>query len=243
MVTRHSTLDTISNNLFTNIERLGTRDLLSYEQLSYDTILTSIQSNNTLPLSVNSLFDRLLSRHGLNLTSSLQILIELYIRWLTKNSNNFCIQLKKKLVGSFIYLSDLFPSSQQLSNLYDLCDEYFHTWFDKDDLMISLISYSLCKSDILFGQATKEYNELYIHLIERNYKLITKTHAYASCLFLLESHEVDLNLYDILLSLIKDDNLTQKIISISLERLLIVGQYDKNDIWRLYECSITIIRQ
>ncbi|CAF2935566.1 unnamed protein product [Rotaria sp. Silwood2] len=243
MVTRHSTLDTISNNLFTNIERLGTRDLLSYEQLSYDTILTSIQSNNTLPLSVNSLFDRLLSRHGLNLTSSLQILIELYIRWLTKNSNNFCIQLKKKLVGSFIYLSDLFPSSQQLSNLYDLCDEYFHTWFDKDDLMISLISYSLCKSDILFGQATKEYNELYIHLIERNYKLITKTHAYASCLFLLESHEVDLNLYDILLSLIKDDNLTQKIISISLERLLIVGQYGKNDIWRLYECSITIIRQ
>ncbi|CAF3263472.1 unnamed protein product [Rotaria sp. Silwood2] len=243
MVTRHSTLDTISNNLFTNIERLGTRDLLSYGQLSYDTILTSIQSNNTLPLSVNSLFDRLLSRHGLNLTSSLQILIELYIRWLTKNSNNFCIQLKKKLVGSFIYLSDLFPSSQQLSNLYDLCDEYFHTWFDKDDLMISLISYSLCKSDILFGQATKEYNELYIHLIERNYKLITKTHAYASCLFLLESHEVDLNLYDILLSLIKDDNLTQKIISISLERLLIVGQYGKNDIWRLYECSITIIRQ
>ncbi|CAF4621860.1 unnamed protein product, partial [Rotaria sp. Silwood2] len=40
-----------------------------------------------------------------------------------------------------------------------------------------------------------------------------------------------------------NDNLTQKIISISLERLLIVGQYGKNDIWRLYECSITIIRQ
>ncbi|CAF1469081.1 unnamed protein product [Rotaria sp. Silwood1] len=38
-----STLDTSSKNLFTNIERLGTRDLLSYEQLSYDTILTSIQ--------------------------------------------------------------------------------------------------------------------------------------------------------------------------------------------------------
>ncbi|CAF5051600.1 unnamed protein product [Rotaria sp. Silwood1] len=33
-----STLDTSSNNLFTNIERLGTRDLLSYGQLSYDTI-------------------------------------------------------------------------------------------------------------------------------------------------------------------------------------------------------------
>ncbi|CAF5179959.1 unnamed protein product, partial [Rotaria sp. Silwood1] len=50
---------------------------------------------------------------------------------------------------------------------------------------------------ILLGQTTKEYNELYIHLIERNYKLITKTHAYASCLFLLEIHEVDLNSYDI----------------------------------------------
>jgi len=51
--------------------------------------------------------------------------------------------------------------------------------------MISLISYNLCKSGILLGQTTKEYNQLYIHLIERNYKLITITHAYASCLFLL----------------------------------------------------------
>ncbi|CAF3389200.1 unnamed protein product [Rotaria sp. Silwood1] len=118
-------LHTSSNNLFTNIERLGTRDLLSYGQLSYDTILTSIQN----------------------------------------------------------------------------------------DLIISLISYNLCKSSILLEQRTKEYNELYINLIERNYKLITKTHAYASCLFLLESHEVDLNSYDILLSLIKDDNLTKKYIN------------------------------
>ncbi|CAF3660224.1 unnamed protein product [Rotaria sp. Silwood1] len=290
-----STLDTSSNNLFKNIERLGTQDLLSYGQLSYDTILTSIQSNNTLPLPVNSLFDRLFSRHGLDLTSSLQILIELYVRWLTTNSNNLCLQLKYELIRSFIYLSDLFTSSQQLSNLYDLCDEYFRTWFDEDDLMISLISYGLCKSGILLGQTTKEYNELYIRLIERNFKLISKTHAYASCLFLLESHEDDLNKllipiiiqeinndiqnntlkynldirlngfilsnlfyliennylnsYDILLSLIKDDildindNLTQKIISIGLERLLILGQYPKNDIWRLYKRSITIIRQ
>ncbi|CAF1549388.1 unnamed protein product [Rotaria sp. Silwood1] len=104
-----STLDTSSNNLFTNIERLGTRDLLSYGQLSYDTILTSIQSNNTLPLSVNV-----------------------------------------------------------------------------NDLIISSISYNLCKSSILLGQIAKEYNELYLRLIERNYKLIIKTHAYASCLFLLE---------------------------------------------------------
>ncbi|CAF1473311.1 unnamed protein product [Rotaria sp. Silwood1] len=140
------TLDTSSNNLFTNIERLGTRDLLSYGQLSNDTILTSIQSNNTLPLSVN---------------------VQLYI-------------------------------------------------------------YLICF--ILLEQRTKEYNELYINLIERNYKLITKTHAYTLCLFLLESHEVDLNSYDIGLSLIKDDNLTQKLISISLEKLLIVGQYPKNDI-------------
>ncbi|CAF1545939.1 unnamed protein product [Rotaria sp. Silwood1] len=74
-----STLDTSSNNLFTNIEQLGTRDLLSYGQLSYDTILTSIQSNNTLPLSVNSLVDRLFFHHGFVLTLSLQILIEIYV--------------------------------------------------------------------------------------------------------------------------------------------------------------------
>ncbi|CAF1427585.1 unnamed protein product [Rotaria sp. Silwood1] len=98
--------DTSSNNLFTNIERLGTRDLLSYGQISYDIILTSIQSNNTLPLSIN---------------------VQLYI-----------------------YLI------------------YF----------------------ILLEHTTKEYNELYIHLIERNYKLITKTHAYASCLFLLEKQTI-----------------------------------------------------
>ncbi|CAF1065722.1 unnamed protein product [Rotaria sp. Silwood1] len=110
-----SILDTNSNTLFTNIERLGTRDLLSYGQLSYDTILTSIQSNNTLPLSVN---------------------------------------------------------------------------FDEDALMISLISYNLCKSSILLEQRPKEYNELYINLIERNYKLIIKTHAYTSCLFLLEKQTI-----------------------------------------------------
>ncbi|CAF5086538.1 unnamed protein product, partial [Rotaria sp. Silwood1] len=75
---------------------------------------------------------------------------------------------------SFLYVSDSFPSSQHLSNLYDLCDEYFRTWFDEDDLMISFISYNLCKSSILIGQTTNEYNELYIHLIERNYKLIIK---------------------------------------------------------------------
>ncbi|CAF1566693.1 unnamed protein product [Rotaria sp. Silwood1] len=39
---------------------------------------------------------------------------------------------------------------------------------------------------------------------------------------------------------IQNDNLTQKIISISLERLLIIGQYPKNDIWCLYEIHARI---
>ncbi|CAF4828413.1 unnamed protein product, partial [Rotaria sp. Silwood1] len=167
-----STLETSSNNLFINLERLGTRDLLFYGQLSYDTILISIQSNNTLLMP--SLFDRLFSRHGLDLTSSLQILIELYVRWLTTNTNNLCLQLKYELIRSFIYLSDLFTSSQQLSNLYDLCDDYF-------------------RHPILLEPTTKKYNELFICLIERYIKLITKIHAYASYLVLLESHEDDLN--------------------------------------------------
>ncbi|CAF3663596.1 unnamed protein product [Rotaria sp. Silwood1] len=91
------------------------------------------------------LFDRLFSLHGLDLTSSLQILIELNVRY------------------SFMYLSYLFISSAQVLNLYD---EYFCTWFDEDDLMISLIIYGSRKSDILLGQTTKEYNELYTRLIE-----------------------------------------------------------------------------
>ncbi|CAF3113974.1 unnamed protein product, partial [Rotaria sp. Silwood2] len=35
-----STLETSLNNLFINLERLAIRDLLSYGQISYDTILT-----------------------------------------------------------------------------------------------------------------------------------------------------------------------------------------------------------
>ena len=290
-----STLEASSNDLFTNIERLGTHDLLSYGQLSFDTILTSIQSNNASPLPANSLFDRLFSRHGLDLTSSLQILIELYVRWLTTNPNNLCLQLKYELIRSFIYLSDLFTSSQQLTSLYDLCDDYSRTWFDEDDLIMSLVSYGLCKSGILLGQITKDSNELYQRLIERNLKYLTKPSAYASFLFLLESHEDDLNKflipllsqelnnelqhnnfknnldirlngfilanlfylcennygnsYEILGVLFKDDildindNLTQRIISIGLERLLLLGQFPKNDIWRLYKRSITTLRQ
>ncbi|CAF1277551.1 unnamed protein product [Adineta ricciae] len=290
-----STLEATSNDLLTNIERLGTHDLLSYEQLSYDTILASIQSNNAAPLPVNSLFDRLFSRQGLDLTSSLQILIEIYVRWLTTNSSNLCLQLKYELIRSFIYLSDLFTSSQQLTNLYDICEEYYRTWIEEDDLMMSLVSYGLCKSGILLGQTTKDANELYLRLIERSFKFLSKTHAYASCLFLLESHEDDLNKslipalnqeltndiqnnsfkinldirlnsfilanlfyliengqtnsYEILSSLLKDDvldvndNLTQHIISIGLERVLLLGQYPKNDIWRLYKRSMITLRQ
>ncbi|CAF5009552.1 unnamed protein product, partial [Rotaria sp. Silwood1] len=42
---------------------------------------------------------------------------------------------------------------------------------------------------ILLGQTTKKYNELYLRLIEHNFKL-TKIHAYASCLFLLEKQTI-----------------------------------------------------
>ncbi|CAF5002671.1 unnamed protein product, partial [Rotaria sp. Silwood1] len=55
-----STLDTSSKNLFTNIERLGTRDLLSYGQLSYDTILTSIQNDNLTQKILSISLERLL---------------------------------------------------------------------------------------------------------------------------------------------------------------------------------------
>ncbi|CAF4864163.1 unnamed protein product [Rotaria sp. Silwood1] len=55
-----STLDTSSKNLFTNIERLSTRDLLSYEQLSYDTILTSIQNDNLTQKILSISLERLL---------------------------------------------------------------------------------------------------------------------------------------------------------------------------------------
>lgn len=47
------TLGIDSHHLFTNVERIGSHDVLSYGQLSYDTILTSIQSNNASPLPVN----------------------------------------------------------------------------------------------------------------------------------------------------------------------------------------------
>ncbi|CAF4977401.1 unnamed protein product [Rotaria sp. Silwood1] len=55
-----SILDTSLNNLFTNIERLGTRDLLFYEQLSYDTILTSIQNDNLTQKILSISLERLL---------------------------------------------------------------------------------------------------------------------------------------------------------------------------------------
>ena len=52
-----SRLQTNTDNLFTNIERLGSFDSLSYGQLSYDTILTFIESNHPLSLPADvSLF-------------------------------------------------------------------------------------------------------------------------------------------------------------------------------------------
>ncbi|CAF1359416.1 unnamed protein product, partial [Rotaria sp. Silwood1] len=54
------THDTSSNNLFTNIERLSTCDLLSYGQLSYDTILTSIQNDNLTQKVISISLEKLL---------------------------------------------------------------------------------------------------------------------------------------------------------------------------------------
>ena len=255
--------------------------------------------NKTVPIFfvhlLQSLFDRLFSRDGLDLTSALQFLIELYANWLTNHSNNSCLQIKYELIRSFIYLSDLFTSSQQLSTLYELFNEYLRTWIDDDDILMPFINYGLCKSSILLGQNTKESYEFYLRLIERSFKFINKTTAYATCLFLLENHEDDFNkslintltqelnndiqnncfkinldirlngfilsnlfyliennytnLYDMFSLLFKDDlfdindHLTQQIISVGYERLLILGQYPKNDIWRLYKRSITLLRQ
>lgn len=48
-----STLGVSLHHLFNNIERVGSHDSVSYGQLSFDAILTSIQSNNASPLPVN----------------------------------------------------------------------------------------------------------------------------------------------------------------------------------------------
>lgn len=217
------------------------------------------------------------------------------MRWLTTNPNSVCLQLKYELIRSFVYLSDLFTSTQQLTNLYEICDDYLRSWPDEDDLMITLISHGLCKSGILLGHTNKEANELYQRLIERNFKFVSKTTAYASCLFLLESNEEDVtkslmtflhqeltsdisnsnlktnldirlnglvlsNLFfliennqqsslDMLTTMIKDDSfdgsdhLTAHMVSLGLERVLLLGQYPKNEVWRLYKRSITILRQ
>ena len=291
-----STIGVRSKRIFTNLERLVTNDFLSYGQLSYDIILTSIQSNNTSPLPANSLFGRL-SRHDLDINSPLQILIEIYVNWLTTNRNPLCLQLKFELIRSFIYLSDLFTSLEQLTNLYKQCNEHFRTWFEEDDLFMSLVSYGLCKSGILLEPMNKESNEIYSRLIERSWKYLSQTSGYSSCLFLLESHVDDINkilvtnliqelktdiqtkinplkfnldirvnglilanlFYLIENNLVNpneflplffdeecfdtNDYLTQDMISIGLERLLLLGQYPKGDIWKLYKRSITSLRQ
>lgn len=161
--------------------------------------------------------------------------------------------------------------------------------------MNSFVTYGLCKSGILLGELNKESNEFYQRSIERNLKFVCKNNAYASCLFLFESHEDDLNrslittimqelnidlqnnvlknnldirlnglilanlfyliengntnALDLVIMLCKEeffdhqDHLTQQMLSIGLERLLLLGQYPKNEIWRLYKRSINILRQ
>ncbi|CAF2965907.1 unnamed protein product [Rotaria sp. Silwood2] len=100
-------------------------------------------------------------------------------------------------------------------------------------------------SCILLEQTTKESNELYQRLIERYLKYLTKTNAYVLCIrlngfilpnvfYLIENNYT--NSYEILSLLFKhdtldiNDNLTQQIISIGLERLLLLSQYRKNHI-------------
>ncbi|CAF3512354.1 unnamed protein product, partial [Rotaria sp. Silwood2] len=45
----------------------------------------------------------LFSHHGLNLTSSLQIIIKQFVCWLTISSNNLCLQLKYELMRSDLH--------------------------------------------------------------------------------------------------------------------------------------------
>ena len=200
--------------------------------------------------------------------------------------------MKYELLRSFVYLSDLFTSSQQLTYLYDICDSYLRAWFEEDDLIMSLISYGLCKTGTLLGQTGKDSNEFYVRLIERSLKFASKTTAYASCLVLLESNDDELtkalntllvpelnhelgnlkinldirvtglvlanlfygmennhaNAQEILSSLTKDDTsdpndmLTQQMLIIGFERLLLLGQYPKNEISRVYARSMGILR-
>ena len=190
----------------------------------------------------------------------------------------------------------MFTSNQQLSDLYDLCDDYVRNWFDEDDLLMPLITYGFCKSGILLGQFNKDVNELYLRLIERNFKYVSKTNAYACCLLFFESNEEDLckSISNIFISEIQNeistnsfkinldiringlllanifyylenfsthsnveqfalifkdeifennDVLSQHLISRAFERLLLLNQYPKNDLWRLYKRSKSILRQ
>ncbi|CAF4743699.1 unnamed protein product [Rotaria sp. Silwood1] len=138
----------------------------------------------------------------------------------------FIVQTLFELVRYNKSLSDHLFSRYGLNLIFSL-QTLIEFYFDEDDLIMSLINYGLCKSDMLLVQTIKESNEFYQHLIERCLKYLTKTNAYTSCLFILESHEDDLNksliiiLKQTMLSLLfKDDildindNLTQHIIFI-----------------------------
>ncbi|CAF0772812.1 unnamed protein product [Didymodactylos carnosus] len=191
-----------SSPLFVNVERIGSHDHLSYEQFSLDSI-TKLLISPTSPSTSSDSIDRLFSRNGLDLNSSLQILLEIYMRWMrTDNvsllSSDTCLQLRFEIIRSFVQLSDLFTSVQQLSNLFDLCDELIkpNIWVDEDELVMMYVCYGLCKSGALLGQTLKDTNELYIRLIERCFKsFYTRSTAYASALILLQTHEDDLYKY------------------------------------------------
>ncbi|CAF1161112.1 unnamed protein product [Rotaria sp. Silwood1] len=96
-----------------------------------------------------------------------------------------------------------------------------------DRVDMTLVSLTSDYLYLLMYIVENESNEFYQYLIERCLKYLTKTNAYTSCLFILESHEDDLNksliiiLKQTMLSLLfKDDildinhNLTQQIIFI-----------------------------
>ncbi|CAF0980896.1 unnamed protein product, partial [Didymodactylos carnosus] len=238
------------------------------------------------------------------LNSALQILLELYIRWMKPDnlsllSSDTCLQLRFEIIRSIVLLSDLFTSIQQVSKLFDLCDELIKSniWLDEDELVMMYVCYGFCKSGALLGQTLKDTNELYIRLIERCFKLsYTKSIAYASTIILLQTHEDDL--YKHLLPLLTteltndvtnnletnidirisgqclaivfylienfynglnllgtvlqqhyenimregDDSLLLNIISVGIERLLLLNIIPKKDLWRLFKQYLKAVR-
>ncbi|CAF3378921.1 unnamed protein product [Rotaria sp. Silwood2] len=155
---------------------------------------------------------------------------------------------KEEIFGNKCYTMSLFdhlfsPHGLDLTSFLQILIEFYVRWLtaNPNSLCLQLTS----KSCILLEQTTKESNELYQRLIERYLKYLTKTNAYVLCIrlngfilpnvfYLIENNYT--NSYEILSLLFKhdtldiNDNLTQQIISIGLERLLLLSQYRKNHI-------------